>query len=195
MTIRAFIAIETSPDIQKKMDELTGRLKKGAAFSSVNPSWVMAANAHLTLKFLGNIEESQIEHIARIMRTACSAINPFSFQVAGLGVFPNERLPRVLWIGIKNPGNEITTMQKSLDQGLATLGFETEKRAFHPHLTIARFKYLKGTAAFMNVIHEHQNLSNLGDCIASELILFQSKLHPDGAIYTPLKKFKFGKSV
>ena len=195
MTIRAFIAIETSVDIQKKMEELTGRLKKGASFSSVRPSWVKPANAHLTLKFLGNIEESQLEHIARLMRAACAGISPFSLEVGGLGVFPNERQPRVLWIGIKNPGNEIISMQKLLDQGLATLGFETEKHAFHPHLTIARFKYLKGTAAFMEVIHEHQNLSNLGDCIASELILFQSKLHPDGAIYIPLKKIKFGESA
>jgi 2'-5' RNA ligase len=88
-------------------------------------------------------------------------------------------------------GEQTTDLQKKIDRGLAPLGFEMEKRPFHPHLTLARIKSLKGTAALMNVIKSNQEKSHIGECLINRIILFRSELHPDGARYTRLFEAQF----
>lgn len=193
MSIRAFIAIEISEGIRKKLALLQERLKKGATFLPLTASWVKPENIHITLKFLGKTEEDKIKKIVGEIKEALKGIESFRINFQGLGVFPNERQPRVLWVGIKEGERELREIQQRLEMRLAGLGFPAEERGFHPHLTLARIKSVKESAGFMKIVSEHQQLSNLGECFASEVVLFRSDLHPDGAVYTPLEKVKLKK--
>jgi 2'-5' RNA ligase len=188
--IRSFIALELSPEIYKNLGLLIDKLKKGVQFTSARPSWVNPESIHLTLKFLGNIEESMIDQIAEVMTNAANETHPFSIRIRDLGVFPNPRQPRVLWCGMTKGEDQTVSIQTKIDRGLAALGFEKESRPFHPHLTLARIKTLKGTAALMDVVKSHQN-SLVGECRMDRVILFQSQLHPSGAVYTKLKEALF----
>jgi 2'-5' RNA ligase len=188
--IRSFIALELSPEIYKNLGQLIDNLKKGVQFTSARPSWVNPESIHLTLKFLGNIEETMIDPIAEIMTKAANETHPFTIRIRDLGVFPNPRQPRVLWCGMTKGEDQTISIQTKIDRGLSTLGFEKETRPFHPHLTLARIKSLKGVSQLMDIVKTHQN-SLVGECRFDRVILFKSELHPSGAVYTKLKEILF----
>lgn len=184
--IRSFIALELSEEIYRNLGKLIESLKKGVQFTPSRPSWVKPESIHLTLKFLGNIDENMVAPISEVVKTAAEETSAFTIRIRDLGVFPDERRPRVLWCGMTKGEMQTTTLQKKIDRSLLSLGFEKEKRPFHPHLTLARIKSLKGTAALMNIIKANQQNSFVGECQIDRLILFRSELHPDGARYTKL---------
>lgn len=188
--IRSFIALELSSEIYKNLGQLIANLKKGVQFTSARPSWVNPESIHLTLKFLGNIEEAMIDPIAEVMTKAANETHPFTIRIRDLGVFPNPRQPRVLWCGMTKGEDQTISIQTKIDRGLATLGFEKETRPFHPHLTLARIKSLKGVSQLMDIVKTHQN-SQVGECRIDRVILFKSELHPSGAVYTKLKEVLF----
>ncbi len=194
MSIRTFIAIETSKDVRTRLEELGERLKKASSFFPVHPKWVNPANVHLTLKFLGDIHENQVDDIVEQMQRAAQQAQPFVLSVNTMGVFPHKKRPRVLWVGIEKGNEEIVALQKTLDRNLQGIGFKGERRPFHPHLTLARFKALKGTAAMMDIMEEHQKYSMLGEWTPTEIVLFKSELRPDGAVYTRLHTVPLGRS-
>ncbi|MBN1900684.1 RNA 2',3'-cyclic phosphodiesterase [Candidatus Sumerlaeota bacterium] len=184
--IRSFIALELSSEIYQNLGKLIGNLKKGAQFTPSTPSWVKPESIHLTLKFLGNIGENMVEPISEVVQKAASETDPFIIRIRDLGVFPDERHPRVLWCGMTRGEEQTVDLQKKIDRDLEPLGFEKEKRPFHPHLTLARIKSLKGVAALMNIIKTNQQNSFIGECPIDRIILFRSELHPDGARYSRL---------
>lgn len=188
--IRSFIALELSDDMRRNLAKLIEDLKKGMQFTSAYPSWVSPEGIHLTLKFLGNIEEGMVDKIAEALEKIAAGTQPFLLKVRNLGVFPNARQPRVLWTGVTDGDRETCALQQKIDDAMATLGFELEGREFHPHLTLARIKSLKGTAAMMNIVEIHKS-RYVGECMMDRLILFKSELHPDGARYTRLAEAKF----
>jgi len=146
---------------------------------------------HLTLKFLGNIEEPLVDKIGDILKRIADGARPFQLKVRNLGVFPNARQPRVLWVGVTDGDEESCALQQKIDEALQPLGFEKEKRAYHPHLTLARIKSLRGTAAMMNIVDAHKSRF-VGECRIDRVILFRSELHPEGARYTKLAEAPFG---
>ena len=192
MTIRTFIAIETGKEARDRLETLIGRLKKGVSFFPIRPGWVKPDNIHITLKFLGNIDEEVVPEIVARMTEVAQPARPFAIRAAGMGVFPNKNRPRVLWVGVRKGKTDLVQIQQHLDRLLVPLGFEAEQREFHPHLTLARIKALKGTTALMKVVKEHQDFSDVGEWDVDRLVLFRSVLHPEGAIYTPLQEVVFG---
>ncbi len=189
--IRTFIALELSDEIHRKLAQLIDDLKKGVQFTPARPKWVRPESIHMTLKFLGNIEENMVDRIAEVLKHAAAETEPFLLKVRNLGVFPDERRPRVLWVGVTNGDEETCALQKKIDEGLSPLGFDREKRPFHPHLTLARIKSLRGTAAMMGVVRSHKS-RYVGECQIDRIILFRSELHPEGARYTKLAELPFG---
>jgi len=192
--LRSFIALELSDDVRKNLEGLIVDLKKGVQFTPAVPSWARAEGIHLTLKFLGNIEEGMVEKIADVLRRAAAGTKPFLLKVRNLGVFPSARQPRVLWVGVKDGDEESCALQAKIEEGLLPLGFEREIRPFHPHLTLARIKSLRGTAAMMKIVEIHKSRF-VGECMIDRVILFRSELHPDGARYTKLIEAPFGSAA
>lgn len=179
--IRAFIAVEIAPDTITRIGAVIERLKPRSAAIR----WVGAGNFHLTLKFLGNIDESQIEPIGAALFDALHLFPRLTINAKGLGVFPNPRRPRVLWVGLV--GNEIVSLQAKVELALTPLGIAPEEKKFTPHLTIGRWRHGERTDGTLEQELGRWSDYEFGVSPIDEVILFQSDLKPAGAIYRRLK--------
>ncbi len=181
--MRTFIAIELDAAIKRSLAELIRRLSQAGPGSA---SWVREAGMHLTLKFLGEVEESRIAEVGRVMDDSARAGRPFPLEVKGTGYFPNARFPRILWVGVA-PSAELDSLAARLEDGLAAIGFEREERAFHPHLTLGR---VRAPSKVRNVLTELdlQKNAGFGAMTVTKITLYQSVLGPSGAVHTALKE-------
>jgi 2'-5' RNA ligase len=148
--------------------------------------WVKPDNIHLTLKFLGEIDESQVVPIGRILDNMTSGMAPFKLQVKGLGAFPNARNPKVIWMGMDDNQQRLVFFQEKLEETLAAIGFTPEKRDYSPHLTLGRVKDSRGKRDIEQIIEKYKN-EDLGYFTADTIIFFQSDLQPSGPVYSSLK--------
>jgi 2'-5' RNA ligase len=181
--IRAFIAIELSEDVKRTLTRLQDKLKSGCA---APVRWTDPADTHLTLQFLGDIDAGLISKITAAMSASVNGINPFHLGVSGLGVFPDQRRVRVVWVGLNGALEILSRLQKGIESSLAPLGFTPEARPFTPHLTLGRVRDNARP-------EERQNLGELaaGTTAGSEsglevkfVHLIKSRLTPQGPIYT-----------
>jgi 2'-5' RNA ligase len=180
--IRSFIAIELPREIKLSLARLQNRLKAGGERSI---KWVDPESIHLTLKFLGNITPDMTEIIVKALEEACRGLHPFSLELGGPGVFPNERRVRVVWVGLKGEVERLGQLQKCIDAILAPLGFMAEARQFTPHLTLARVRE-------QATVDERQALGQLvinavpegGNLYIDAVHLMRSQLTREGPIYT-----------
>lgn len=190
MRIRLFLALELSDEVRANIAKLQDVLKTAAQFSGAEPSWVKPESIHLTIKFLGWTDDEIIEPLSALLEPKLAALSPFTFGVRGTGVFPNPVRPRVIWTAVRKADEELTALFSIVEEQTATLGFAPEERAFHPHLTLARIKSQKGVQGLMKTVEQHGR-DWCGETHAMGLNLYQSNLHPSGAIYTKLRIYPF----
>ena len=133
--VRAFIAIELSPEIYERLDQVINQLKD--CLSGMPIRWVPAQNIHLTIKFLGDVSVANLEMLENIILSEANCRPPFEVSIGELGAYPSLRRPRVIWVGVKAPP-ELTDFQRCVETETARLGYTPEKRAFSPHLTLGR---------------------------------------------------------
>ncbi len=146
---------------------------------------------HLTLQFLGNIEEDQIVPIAQVLEQAGSGIAPFDLEVSHLGVFPHLAHPRVVWIGVEAVDG-LMTLQSEIQEGLKLLGFPQENRDFHPHLTLLRLKSRKNLDGLSEYLQAEGPQQRAGVIPVGGIHLYQSILKRQGAEYQKLLTFELG---
>lgn len=178
--MRTFIAIEVPPKIREALADCRHELERLPA----EASWTRPVNIHLTLRFLGEVEEKQLAAIARAMQGSVQGIAPFPLHLSRLGAFPNLRRPRVLWAGLAGEIQVAEELQARLEERLEATGFACETKAFHPHLTLARLKSVTNPRLWSEAVDQTQ-LPQLAFEV-QRIVLFQSKLHPGGAQYTEL---------
>jgi len=184
--IRAFIAINIDPRIIREISAAIVQLR--LAIPEVR--WVAPDNIHLTLKFLGDIEPSQVDPIANALEQALKLFPRFTINAKGLGVFPDEKRPRVLWVGLE--GIHLAALASTVETALEPLGFEPEPRGFKPHLTVGRWRQsAKAPAGFGEELGRWRAHA-FGQFDVTDIILFQSMLRPQGAIHQPLKTIALG---
>lgn len=181
-TVRSFIAIEIPSTIQKNIETYQQPLRKMGG----GVSWVKAKNIHLTLKFLGDVPETQINDISNKIFETCANVPQFKISITGTGFFPNAKRPKIVWVGCQEPSGTLTILQKAIDARLSEIGFERETRKFSPHLTIGRIKNPLGIQDMVQKVETGK--FDGGEFVVREIILMQSQLHPGGSIYTPLSK-------
>jgi len=181
--LRSFIAIELPGEIKASLEGIQQSLKKSGA----DIRWVKTGNIHLTLKFLGDIEEKSVTAIIHALKGACKNHKIFRVEILGIGTFPAKRSPRVLWAGVNGNG-ELGKLQAEIDDAMASQGFDPEKRVFSPHLTLGRFKSSHGRGALMEkmdlIKHESFGLFDV-----RSIYLIKSDLNPSGAVYSRLAEF------
>ncbi len=185
--MRAFIAIAVPELVLSSCEEIMVRLKG----LKLQGRFAKTESIHLTLQFLGNIEEDQIAPIAQVLEQAGKGVTPFDLEVRGLGVFPQLSNPRVVWIGVE-PVDALTTLQSKIQQGLEPLGFPKENRDFHPHLTLLRLKSRKNLRQLAQYIDTEGPGLRAGVIQAEQIHLYQSILKPQGAEYRQLLTFGIG---
>lgn len=152
--------------------------------------WIPPDNQHVTLKFLGWATDDRLADVGEAVAAAAAETEPGRVRLTTLGAFPNPRRARVLWAGIDDPGAVMATAAAALDRRLARLGFEAEDRAFHPHLTLARFKVPRPLPDDLPEV-----AAGLDAFDVDEIVLFRSRLHPKGARYEALVAFPLGSAA
>jgi len=185
--IRSFLAIELPEPILRKIGEVQGDLRSTHA----EVGWTNPKKIHLTLKFFGNIEESRIDPISKSIEEPVRKTLPFSLKVRGVGAFPHLKNPRVIWIGLVDDKEVLTSFQKQIETQLEKIGIQPEDRPFHPHLTLGRMKSSRGKEGLVERIERHRE-EEFGDFQVERMVLFKSDLRPSGPIYTPLKEWRLG---
>jgi 2'-5' RNA ligase len=180
--IRTFIAVALPEEMRTRLGETSRRLKTlGLVGSFPKPESI-----HLTLKFLGDIEEASIGRVSDAMEQATRGIGPFEVEVGGLGVFPNRSNPRVVWIGVTNHPL-LVRLQEAIERSLEPLGFPPEGRDFRAHLTLVRLKSRDNVKALAAYLDDKEAHEPLGTVSVGGVHLYRSDLRPDGARYTVLR--------
>ena len=186
-SIRSFLAIELPPEVLSEIAGIQERLKNAIRGYI---SWVRPAGIHLTLKFFGNISESDIQNISQVAQNTIVNVRPFTLNVRRVGAFPDVNRPRVLWLGMDGDVDVLINLQKEMDRGFQQCGFHKEDRPFRPHLTLARIKEPKGLIGLAKILEKSEDYK-AGSFSVGSLNLFKSELTPKGAIYTKLAAFPF----
>ncbi|HEV2490577.1 MAG TPA: RNA 2',3'-cyclic phosphodiesterase [Candidatus Acidoferrales bacterium] len=184
--MRLFVALDVPEGTRQALAALIRKLEgtcRGAR-------WVRAENLHITLKFIGEVEEARLSAI----KTCLSQLNPrdtFEIQFHCFGFFPDERRPRVFWVGMES-GPSMAELAAEIDSHLQPMGVPHEEKVFRPHLTLARFNTLDGLSKLREVV---SNLAGqeFGETTAHEIHLYQSVLKRGGAEYTRLATFPFAR--
>lgn len=182
MTSRLFISLEIPEEIIVKLILLRNELY-GESFNSVN--WEKKEKLHITLKFLGDIENNKIENIKRLLRDAISGIRKFETGFSTFGLFDKFSKPAILWAGIEEDQG-IKYLFNKTENALESEGFPKETRKFKPHITLLRIKGnedLKQIEKFRNY--------RLPELIfpAEKVVLYKSNLLKSGSVYESLDSF------
>lgn len=190
--IRCFVAVELDDTAREALNRTQEKLKPQSPPRAVR--WVNPETIHLTLQFLGDAPPGQVEVLGQAIRSACAGLPGFRMDLEGLGVFPNARRPRIVWVGVSEPSGVLLKIQARVGEALTPLGFPPEEREFSPHLTIGR----------VNRDVPPRDLVSLGDLIGREgvarlatvavdhVCLMKSDLRPQGPVYTPLAVVPLG---
>ncbi len=175
--MRCFIAIDIDDNLRKKVINLQDELK------GLNTTLTKEENFHFTLKFLDDIDDNDIDYTKNILENICSKTKPFKIKIEGVGVFPNEKFIRVIWIGapllepfMKVVYNDVKIGKKDFDP--------------HPHLTLARNATNDNTKEILKFLAKHKDI-DIGEMTVKEVKLKKSTLAGSkGAVYEDLYVFK-----
>jgi len=178
---RLFIGLELPDSYQQGVTSFTGSLNKGL---DASVRWTRPGNWHLTLKFLGDIEEELIPTIVDAL--SLIEFSQFSMQAGGSGAFPNVKQPRIIWLGLKQGAQQCTDLAGMIEDALDNVGVAREKKRFRPHLTIGWVKKL-GKDDWKSILATANR--DWPRFTAERLTLWQSELKPTGAVHSVLNEF------
>ncbi|NUO07383.1 MAG: RNA 2',3'-cyclic phosphodiesterase [Candidatus Brocadia sp.] len=181
MNVRIFVAVEITGEIRKKLAEFQDELKKVDA----DVGWVAPENLHITLKFIGHIDEEKIETVTGIIKDALTHIKPFDLRYAGVGTFPTEKNPRVIFADVIDTGGVLAKIHERLDNQLMAVGVEHEDRKFEAHLTVGRIKTRRNVRRLIEHLNSYNGF-DFGSERVMQVALMKSDLSPEGPIYTKL---------
>ncbi len=187
--IRAFIAIDISEEVRAAIEDAQARLKR--AHVGVKVSWTKVANIHITLQFLGYVEEVAVEKIKTALEIVSQNHSPFELDVRGAGAFPNDNRPRVLWVSCEDAHGKLQALAGEVQAAMQSLGFKPEHREFSAHLTLGRVKFPRPDAALTRALDSVKNEA-FGTMRVEAMHLFESQLHPQGSVYSKLSSHKLG---
>jgi 2'-5' RNA ligase len=186
LSVRVFIAIPLPGDLNAKLVALQQDFRR----LQLEAAWVREAGFHLTLRFLGDVDSTQIAPIESCMTATAQHCHPFSLSLAGVGVFPHASSPRVLWVGVQDGTGDLRHIQQRLDAQLRQVGLPPENRPFAPHLTLARLKRVLRRGDFLATLKVHRE-TMLGQLDVDHIELVESQLHPSGARYSIVNAVHF----
>jgi len=189
--IRAFIAVTLPLEVRHF---LTGLQRKVRQAADVPVKWVETENLHLTLAFLGNVDEAKRQDISKVLHTAASSVRPLTMKVTGLGVFPNPRRPRIVWAGLAGDVPQLQRLQRAIVDGLGPLGFPLDGKPFRPHLTLGRVRDSASVVQSQALERAVTGLAATGEQSFSvaDVHLIKSQLTGSGPIYTVIGSGKLG---
>ncbi len=185
--MRVFIAAVLPEEMKKQINTLVQNFRS----SNRSIKWVGEDNVHITLNFLGEVAESNIEELTEIIGSALAGMPPFFVKVCGISAFPSSERPRVLWIGVDDPNQGLKKSYSAICDALdhSALEVHREEKEYTPHITIGRIKG-QFDRNIVQILHTYQD-QKFGGFQVKETILFRSILHREGPRYVPVRTFLF----
>jgi len=181
--MRTFIAVDLDDRLKTHFLHIISRLDPGDG----RVKWITRPGMHLTLKFLGEISESQQSDVERVLDEVTNKHVSFFLQCRGTGTFPsNSKNPRVFWIGL-DKSQKLETLHHDIEEGMAGLGFPKDNRLFFPHLTLGRVKKKAQLHTVLSRFHPYHH-EHFGDIFVKKVLYYRSLLKPAGAEYTVLSE-------
>jgi len=186
--VRTFVAIDLSAETRRAARQVIGTL------SSLTNAirWVTADNLHLTLKFLGDVEDRDIYQVCRQVAHAAAALAPFTVECRGVGAFPSVVRPRTIWLGVPDPQGAVVELQAAIEQRLSEIGVPREFRPFQPHITLGRVGQVDRDVAELSARLPHFHDLPAGALVVEECVVYASELTPRGPIYTAMGRLRLG---
>ena len=182
--MRLFVAVELEPSLRRDAAaagaRLAAALRRGMPGGRADISWVPPDNLHLTLRFLGEVEEARAIALADRFPQPI-AVDPFEIELAGVGVFPPSGSPRVVWIGVTLGREALTSLAAQVEERLASWGFGREARPFQAHLTLGRCRQPLGPRARDLLVEVA--VAAVGKSRIDRVVLFESRLSSGPATY------------
>ncbi|MGA9363974.1 MAG: RNA 2',3'-cyclic phosphodiesterase [Bacteroidota bacterium] len=182
--IRSFIAIDTAPEVKAAIVDVEERLRS----TDAKVRWESIEKFHITLKFLGNVEEPKAHSLESRLEEVLRPFSAFNMTYQGVGCFPNQHHPRVIWIGAENEDGTLRRIQETIEGVAESFGFQREERQFHPHITIGR---VKGSRNLKVLVSELGNTAFAPhSSLIKEVLMMKSDLKPSGSVYTVLRRLQ-----
>lgn len=195
MKKRIFTAVDISGEAKRKVSAYIENLRKD--FPTLRVGWEKQEKLHLTMKFLGDVEEHQLKDLETAISNTAKIFSDsmdspdFKIRISGTGVFPSKRNAKILWLGLRDEAKNLSKINRILETECEKIGFEKEKRDFKAHLTVAR---LREPHKSKELIEKHlENEFEPVEFDVSEIVIYESKLLPTGSVYKKLESFKFSK--
>ena len=185
--MRLFIAVNIKAETKNKIARIQSALRKNCD----GVKWTLPENLHLTLKFLGEVDDSRKNLVSEKLRQAVSGIKKFEIDFEKIGVFPNETTPRILWLGVEKGKIELENLAQKIESSLteiAGLDLKKEKKPFSAHLTLGRFKSPRNNKKLFDII-KNITIEKISDAVEA-VYLMKSVLMPRGPIYEVVEKFQ-----
>ncbi len=179
--MRLFLALMLPDDLRETLGVLVRTLSKADA----QVKWVTWQNIHLTLKFLGEVEEERLHQVHEVSRLAAKGVRPFQLKAEGVGAFPGVRRPKVIWVGL-TPSSRLTVLYGRIEDGFRSIGFPAEKKSWSPHLTIGRVKSNRNIRRLEAELS--QAVFHPYTFLVDGIHIVRSTLRPEGPLYDTLKR-------
>jgi 2'-5' RNA ligase len=180
--LRLFVAADFPEPIKRSVEKAIQPMR----LMLPDAKWTAREQWHLTLKFLGHVDEDRLEEITKVAAKVAATAEPIDTRLTELGAFPNLNRARVVWVGIDNPDNRLTLLDDELERRYAKRGFKKESRLYHPHLTVARLRSPQPISEALEAA-ESKWLGGSSFSVP-EIVLYRSHLSPKGARYEPLSR-------
>lgn len=186
--MRCFIAINIPENMKKAMVSLQQKLSAASGIRPSDVKWVNTNAMHMTLKFLGEVEDTKVADVCNIVKEAVSMHKSFELDIESVGYYGGN-VANVLWVGIGEGIGDLKSLQKDIEESLALEGWPEENREFSGHLTLCRIKNSKAGAKLAKLSEEYKSFK-LGDISVDLVTVYQSQLMPKGPVYTVLGNYK-----
>jgi RNA 2',3'-cyclic 3'-phosphodiesterase len=186
--MRTFVAIP----LPNQCREMLGRLQQSLRATEADVRWVAISSVHLTLKFLGEIDPAIVPTMAQAFHEITKFGQALRLRIHGLGSFPNQKNPRVIWCAVSGDTDGLSQLQKEVENVCAELGFSSEQHVFSPHLTLGRVKSKRNLQSLLDCIKIESELEC--EFVADHFNIYRSTLKPQGAVYTILETIAMGKA-
>ncbi|QFU81985.1 RNA 2',3'-cyclic phosphodiesterase [Natronorubrum aibiense] len=182
--MRLFVSVDLPDDLASAFADLQAEFEDASGLNFTDPE-----QAHVTLKFLGDVDEDRLPAVEREFETAVDEANvdPFTVRYGGLGVFPSLEYISVVWVGTETGGEELTRLHEAIERRTTDLGFEAESHEFTPHVTLARMDHAGGKELVQDLVTERE--PTIGETHVDEVCLTESTLTSEGPEYSTVAQF------
>lgn len=182
--MRLFLSVDLPDSLATAVADVQERLADAAGMTFVDPG-----QAHVTMKFLGEVDEDRVPAVEDAVETAIddAGVEPFEATLEGIGVFPNLDYISVVWVGVESGSDELTRLAAAIERETTAIGFDPEDHEFTPHVTVARMKDARGKRHVQKVVRGDP--PTLGSFRVEQVRLKESTLSSDGSTYETVTRF------